>query len=922
MYKPDHPRRLIDRKALTIKLEDIGATQKDFEQRKALLALLKDSLEQGRAEVKNRFSNGLEGQAIDGPQASRALAYLHDQLLRLLYDFVMTYVYPTPNPTKGEKLSLLAVGGYGRGELAPQSDIDLLFLTGHKETALSEQVVEYMLYMLWDLGLKVGQATRSVPECLNQARQDITIRTACLEMRYIWGDKALATDLRERFFREIVNGSEAEFIEAKLQERDQRHEKLGGSRYSLEPNIKDGKGGLRDLHTLFWIAKYVYQIDDVSPLVERGVLTGREAETFNSAHRFLWTLRFHMHYLSNRGDERLTFDKQTDIATLMNYTEQGTNKAVERFMRHYFLVAKDVGDLTRIFCAALEAEQKRKSRFSLSWLGFHLVNAPKEIEGFPVDRGRLTLRSDQLARCPSDMMRLFKVAHGKGLDIHPDSLRLITRNLRRINKAFREDPVAQGIFIDLLTDENDPEKALRRMNEAGVLGKFLPDFGRVVARMQYNMYHVYTVDEHTLMAIGMLNRIEQGKLTEELPIASEIIQKVLSRKVLYMAVFLHDIAKGRPGDHSIVGAKVAEKLCPRLGFSEEETETVAWLVRWHLLMSDTAFKRDVDDPKTVTDFAGLIQSPERLRLLLCLTVVDIRAVGPGVWNNWKATLLRKLYNSTESVLTGGLISQGRERMVARAKEEARNALAGWGEDEIATFLAQGNPSYWLSFDVDSHRRHAQLLREMKLTKAPLLVDSRIDDYHGVTEVTVLTADYVGLLPRLAGALALSGATIVNARVVTFDNGTALDSFSIQDVGDIDGDVGPFNRPEKLAKLSSNFHQVLAGDIAVSEALANRPSHLPARMNVFEVKPRVLIDNQGSNTHTILEINGRDRPGFLYLVTNVLTRLGLQISTAKISTYGERAIDVFYVKDVFGMKIHHSKKLEDIRLSLVQALSEG
>lgn len=899
-------RDIIDRRALTATLEALAETAAE-PPRERVAEILKAALVHGRTELRRRFEAG-----ASGTETVHALSFLMDQLIRVLYDFVDTHVYPVANPTEGERMTLIAVGGYGRGELAPYSDIDLLFLTSYKPTPHTEQVVEYVLYTLWDLGLKVGQSTRSVEETIRQAKADLTIRTAVLEARYIWGDQDLLAELRRRFDAEIVRKTSAEFIESKLAERDQRHEKLGDSRYLVEPNVKEGKGGLRDLHTLFWIAKYVYRVDSIDKLVDLKVLSPDEAQRFTRAQNFLWTVRCHLHFLADRAEDRLTFDRQSEVGRLMGYTDHAGTRGVERFMKHYFLVAKDVGDLTRIFCAFLESEHRHRPRFSLKRWGF----GRRSVEGFIVDSGRLDVASeDQFRNDPVALIRLFHVAQKDGLDIHPHALRLITQSLRLIDAELRANPEANRLFVEILTSTKNPEIALRWMNESGVFGRFVPDFGRVVAQMQYDMYHVYTVDEHSLFAIGILHQIEAGLLSEELPLATSIFPTIDSRRVLYLAVLLHDIAKGRGGDHSVLGAEVAEKLGPRLSYTAEETETVAWLVRWHLLMSNTAFKRDIDDPKTIQDFVERVQSPERLKLLLILTVADIRAVGPRVWNGWKAALLREVYHRASEMMSGGIDTVAREERIKIAQAAAQKLLPDFTPAEIDSFLAKGYPFYWLSFDPETQARHARLMREAERSSAPLTVDTRVDASRAVTEVVVYTADHAGLFSRLAGALSLAGANIVDAKIHTMSNGMALDTFTVQD-----RNGGAFDQPQKLAKLSVMFENVLVGTLKPHFEFA-APEKLPSRTRVFTVPPRVLIDNKASGTYTVIEVNGRDRPGLLYEVTRALTQLNLQISTAKISTYGEKVIDVFYVKDLFGHKIYHERKLGDIRERLIEALTD-
>ncbi len=901
-------REIVDRRllgeALTALAELPGTAGGD---RMPLVALLKAALKDGYDEIRRRFEAG-----AGGAQTVREHCFLMDQLIRALHDFTTSHVYPLANPTSGEHLAIVAVGGYGRGELAPHSDIDLLFLLPYKMTPHAEQVIEYMLYTLWDIGLKVGQAARSIEECLRQARADMTIRTAMLESRYIWGEQRVFDDLKRRFEGEIVKDSAGAFVEAKLAERHARHQRLGDSRYHVEPNVKEGKGGLRDLHGLFWIAKYVYRIDDVGKLVELGVLSDKESVRFARAQNFLWTVRCHLHYLTGRAEERLTFDVQTEIGRRMGYTDHAGTRGVERFMKHYFLVAKDVGDLTRIFCAVLEAEQERKPRFG--WQSFSFRR--KTVAGFAVDAGRLTVAKDSAFKDdPVNLIRLFHAAQLHELDIHPKALRLITQNLRLINPSLRENPEANRLFLEILTSRKDPEIALRRMNEAGVFGRFVPDFGRVVAQMQYDMYHVHTVDEHTLFAIGILSRIEKGELKDDHPLSTAVVGTVVSRRALYLAVLLHDIAKGRGGDHSVIGEEVALKLCPRLGLTSEETEQVAWLVRWHLLMSNTAFKRDIDDAKTIQDFVDQVQSPERLKLLLVLTVADIRAVGPKTWNGWKAALLRELYSRAVDVMSGGLVAEARDRRIAAAQDAARQLLPEFSVEDFANFVARGYPFYWLSFDAATHARHARLMREAERRAAPLTVDKRVDSARAVTEVTLYTGDHPGLFSRIAGALALSGANIVDARIMTMANGMALDTFYVQD-----SSGGAFDRPDKLARLAVHFENVLSGRLKPHIELS-RPAPFASRTDIFTVTPRVLIDNKASAAHTVIEVNGRDRPGLLFEVTRGLTGINLQISSAKISTYGEKVVDVFYVKNIFGLKIEHEGKLKEIRETLLAVLAE-
>ena len=631
------------------------------------------------------------------------------------------------------------------------------------------------------------------------------------------------------------------------------------------------------------------------------------------AQKWLWTVRCHLHYLAGRPEERLTVDLQPEIAARCGYTDRAGQVAVERFMKHFYLVAKDVGDLTRILCAAVEADRGRKPRFRLLPRFF---GGPRLIGDLKIEGERVTVADDQaFERDPVNMLRLFRVAQSENVGLHPHALRLITQCLKTVGADLRKDPEANRLFLEIVAAPEEPERILRRMNRSQLLGRFIPDFGRVVAQMQYDMYHVYTTDEHTLIMLGILHRIEKGELAEAAPIATEVVHKVQSRRALYVAAFLHDICKGRGGDHSILGEKAARRLCPRFGMTDEETETVAWLVRWHLLMSYAAFKRDVSDPKTVQDFCEIVRSPERLKLLLVLTVADIRAVGPTVWNGWKASLLRELYRSADEVLSGDAKGAGKRARVAAARSALAERLSDWPEADLEAHLTRPYDSYWIVFDADHHVRHAEMVRRAEADKAPLTVDARVDTVRDATEITVYAADHPGLFSRIAGALPASGADIVDARITTLKNGMVLDVFWVQGEG-----RSAFDRPDKLARLSARIQRALAGKMDIDAEIEKRRPRFPKRASRMTVPPRVLIDDTASQTHTVIEVNGTDQPGLLYRITRALSRINVQIYSARISTYGESVVDVFYVKDLFGLKIVDPARHEQIRSALLDAVA--
>jgi len=905
------PRELLDATALKRDLAALAHAQADRPALRAeALGLIKRNFAAPRAGIRARVEAG----SMSGVAAARALSDMQDRLIGVLYEFTTANFYRAENPTAAEHIAIIAVGGYGRGQLAPFSDIDLLFLRPHKTTAWGESVIEFVLQMLWDLGLKVGHATRSLEECLRLAKKDSTIATALLEARLICGDKKLFHDLHERFWKEVAAGSGLAFVQTKLAERDARHRRQGESRYLVEPNIKEGKGGLRDLQTLYWIGKYLYHAQDADGLVDHGVFTRAELKTLQKAEAFLWDVRFQLHYLAGRAEERLTFDMQPDVARRLGFAGADSRRAVERFMKAYFTAAKDVGDLTRIFCAALE-QQNVKPRPSLSRLLPGFLKLREGTDELFVENGRLNARPNAFRRDPINLIRIFHLADAKGVDVHPAALRTMTRSLDLVNAELRGNAEANRLFLETLTSRNDPERALRLMNEAGVLGRFIPEFGRIVAQMQFNMYHHFTVDEHLIRAVGNVAAIEREELKKDHPLSTETVRRIKSRPTLYCAILLHDIAKGLKGDHSGEGAAIARKLCPRLGLSPEETADVAWLVQNHLVMSDTAQRRDISDPKTVRDFVDAVQTPERLRLLLILTVADIRAVGPGVWNGWKGELLRELYFEAEALMTGGDAAPRRRSRIAEARAALEARLSRWTAAERERALSRHNDAYWLAFSTDEHLAHARLMRDADARGAPLALAAESNAVRAVTDIAIYTSDHAGLFSQLAGAIALSGGTIVDAKAFTTADRHALDVFSVQDA-----DGGPFGDMARIERLKANIEKTLRGEIAPKKVFAARKRK--RRAAAFRVRPRVQFDNEASATSTVLEVEGADRPGLLYDVTHAIFESGLSISSAMVATYGERAVDAFYVRDAYGHKVTHPERIAAVEARLKQALEGG
>jgi [protein-PII] uridylyltransferase len=880
--------------------------------RPALVERMRKLVTEARAAAKRRLEE--DG---DGRRCAEDLSGFQDALIALAYDFTTTHIYPADNPTTAERMAVVAQGGYGRGLLAPGSDIDLLFLLPYKQTAWGESVAEYMLYLLWDLGFKVGHATRNIDQCIRRGRSDMTIRTALLDARLILGDRTLFDDFRRRFREDVLEGNPRAFIEAKLAEQNTRHARSGASRYLVEPNIKDGKGGLRDLHTLHWLAKHLYPDKAEEEFVEAGVFTAHEYRSFRRCESFLWTVRCELHFLTGRPEERLSFELQQAMAERLGYRGHAGLSAVERFMRHYFLVAKEVGQLTGIVCSALELKQL-KSLPTLDTLlapfSWRRRAKLRRTSDFRIENGRISaVDKNAFAKDPVNFIRLFSFADEHQASFSPEVLRQIRTNVRLIDDNLRENPTANRLFLKLLTDARDPEGVLRKMNEAGVLGRFIPDFGRVVSMMTFNMYHHFTVDEHLIRTIGLLSGIERGRFAAEHPLSSEIIRTIDNRRALYVATLVHDIAKGRDEDHSIAGARIARELGPRLGLNPSETETAAWLVEHHLAMSQFAQSRDLNDPKTLRDFAALVQSRERLKLLLVLTVADIRAVGPGVWTGWKGQLLRTLYFETEPLLGGGHTTLTRSERVARAQQALRARLSDWSQSELDRFVNRHAPSYWLRMDLDTVATHAKLARDAETHEKPIATHIATDAFRGVTEITLLAPNHPRLLAMVAGACTGAGANIVDAQISTTRDGMALDTISVE--REFDHAEDEERRAEKIA---ATIERLLTGEVRLSEVVAMRRKPKP-RLSAFTVEPQVVIDNTLSDALTVIEVNGLDRPGLLYDVTREISDLNLDIASAHIATFGEKAVDVFYVTDLIGKKITSKTRESAIRERLLKAL---
>ncbi|WP_092781549.1 [protein-PII] uridylyltransferase [Jannaschia pohangensis] len=873
--------------------------------RRAAVAVLSGAQTSGRAAIRE----GFEADPTRARRVTHSYAFLTDRLVQCAWMVATRLLHPCPNPTEGEHFAVLGVGGYGRGEMAPHSDVDLLFLTPWKVTPWVESVVETMLYILWDLKLKVGHATRSISDCMRYAADDYTIRTALLERRLICGDAGLGRKLGDKLWSDLFRKTVPDFIEAKLKERADRHHKQGGQRYILEPNVKEAKGGLRDLQTLYWIAKYRYRSHSAADLLKLGVFEAEEFEAFEAAERFLWCVRCHLHLATGRAADMLTFDMQVEVAERMGYRDSGGRRAVEHFMQAYFRHATRVGELTRILLVALEADNTKQEPGLLG-----LFKRRRKVREPYIERqGRLDV-ADEAAflGTPLNLLGIFEEALRTGLLLHPHAMRLLAANRHLVDRDMREDPEAAKLFLGLLLKHGNPERALRRMNELEMLSAFIPEFAPIVAMMQFNLYHSYTVDEHIIQVISNLAQIERGELIESLPLCSDILAQGVNRRVLYVALLLHDIGKGRPEDHSVLGARIARTVAPRLGLKPKEVETVEWLVRHHLLMSDMAQKRDIADPRTVRGFAKAVKTRERLDLLTVVTVCDIRGVGPNIWNNWKAQMIRALHRATADALQNGLEDVNRDTREAKAKKLFREALPDWTEGARRAEIGRHYGPYWQGIPTAAQVRFAHLLKD--LGGGEVRMELEADEDRDATRVIMACQDHPGIFARLAGALSLVGANIVDARTYTSKDGFATSVFWLQD-----GDGHPYE-PSRLPRLRNMIEKTLRGEVVTRDALEGQ--EIKKRERRFEVPTNISFDNEGSEIYTIIEVDTRDRPGLLFDLTQTLAQSNVYIAQAVIATYGAQVVDTFYVKDLFGLKLWSKAKQDALDTKLRAAVSRA
>ncbi len=791
---------------------------------------------------------------------------VHGRILRLWRALTAATDALLKEVAEAHGLTLLAVGGYGRRELFPFSDVDVLVLMPEGGDAAVGERVGAVLQQLWDMDIPVSHAVRSISQSVEGATRDHTIAASLMDARLLTGERKQYVALKKKLKRDVFGRDARNFVEAKLTERSMRHSKWGDSRFMLEPQVKEGKGGLRDLQTLTWLSRYCYGTTHAHELVREDLLREDEWKQYRNAYTFFATVRAYMHILSGRAEERLSFDWQTEIATRMKFPGDTAQARAEKFMLRYFEFTRLVGNLTRIFCAILEEENLRVPQAPFAP---GAVEMPAYLE---IKSGRIGFAPGSKV-VPETVMGLFAYAQRCGADVHPRAHLRLARMLPKIAAKLPHNKEANAHFLDMLLSRRHPELALRRMNEMGVLTAILPEFASIAGQMQYDGYHTYTVDEHTLVAVGNLYAIECGAWAEEMPLATRLGRDVGERAALYLGMLCHDIAKGTGGGHAEKGEAMVMGIAARLGLTPAQGELAAWLVKSHLLLSEVAFKRDLEDAQTIADFVAVVQSPERLRLLLLLTVADIKAVGPSIWNGWKGSLLRDLYYR-------GIKAMGvaEHRPAEGVESQDAPAYAEW----------QANPES---------------------------VGLRIvhDEFRAVTEITFCLTNRPNLFRLLAGVMAWMGAGIVSARIRVLADGAAIATLGVQDTHE----ESLVAEEKRLQHLPTLLEQALKGELDFARELPRR--RRVKRQQQVAVEAGVYIDNKVSAQATVIEVNARDRFGLLYDILGALEACKLQVITAHIATYGQKAVDVFYVKDAYGIKLDHPAKLAQTYATLMKAI---
>jgi len=860
----------------------------------APIAAFKQSLALANAKLRDAFKQG-----VSVVELVNARSNIIDQVLLRAWQLHMSPV--------AENIALLAVGGYGRGELHPSSDIDVLILLGDANSISHSEHIEAFLLLLWDIGLEIGHSVRTLDQCVEEARKDVTVATNLLECRLLSGPQPLYDNLQSLTNAEHI-WPIAEFFQAKMEEQRIRHVRFGDTGYNLEPNIKENPGGLRDLQTIGWVVKRHYGARDLHDLVTHGFLSEFEYNSLIRHRDFLWRIRFALHVLAGRREDRLLFDHQRQIALLFGYKDSEFRLAVEIFMKDYYRAVMELNRLNEVLLqsfnevilnSAADHEYVRINRRFRVFKGYIEASYDKVFEHFPFA-----------------LLEIFLI-----LAQHPDikgvraaTIRLIRHNLHLIDDKFRQDVRARSLFMEILRQPVGITHELRRMNRYGVLAAYIPIFGNIVGQMQHDMFHVYTVDEHTLFLIRNLRRFTVKEHRHEFPLCSDIISQIPKPELLYLAGLFHDIAKGRGGDHSTLGAKDAHQFCVNHGLSPYDCNLVAWLVGSHLIMSSTAQKKDVSAPDTITDFANQVANQDRLNYLYLLTVADIRATNPQLWNSWKESLLTELYYSTSRALRRGVgLPELQKERIDDTRSSALNALQkrGFSAKAIRSLWQGIEENYFYRFSADEVVWHSEAQLQAGANDYPI-IQIRSRERYGRTELMVIAAQSEQIFAAVTDAIDRLQLNIIEARITPLKDNFILETFVVleRDGSYIDDEQRQNDIPQKIR------HQLIKSstdESPIPTTVAQR------KANQFPIEPEITFLSDLQNRWTVVDLVARDQPGLLAKIGKILLKRKLQIKNAKVATFGARAEDIFYIVDQTGRAIENTDALHELKIVLEATL---
>ncbi len=821
-------------------------------------------------------------------------------------DQLLTYLWRSHANYCASVASLVAVGGYGRAELHPYSDVDILLLVPDELPGSVEPELSDFITALWDVGLEIGHSVRTVAQCVDEATRDLTVATTLIEARLIDGPVSLFEEMLENTAPDRIWPPD-KFFEEKRKEQIARHHRYDDTGYNLEPNVKGSPGGLRDIQMIGWVAKRHFGVQTLDELVQHKFLTPMQLQRLNEGQAFLWRVRFGLHILTGRREDRILFDHQINLAKLLGYEDATYTLAVEQLMQRYY---RSVMELSRLNEMLLQLFEEA--------ILMDPTAAPEPLnERFQIKNGYLQTVDDQVFNNdPSSLLEVFLLLQ-QNSDIRGVSaytVGLIKRSLYLIDEGFRQNPRNHRLFLQILRAPEGVTHELRRMNLYGVLGLYIPAFGRIVGRMQYDLFHAYTVDEHTLFVVSNLRRFALPRYNKEFPFCSPIMQALEKPEIVYLAGLFHDIAKGRGGDHSELGAVDAESFCLEHGLGEYDARTVAWLVRNHLILSTTAQKKDIGDPNVINEFAGIVRDPLHLDYLYLLTVADVRGTDPKLWNSWKARLFQDLYKLTQRAFHRGLENPiDSEQLIKEKQSKARDSLrkAGVSDEQIDRVWKLFNEAYFLRHRPNEVVWHTTWLAGSNAEAEVGLLDVRRQRNGDGVEAVLYTPRTQRTFAHATAVLDELGMNIVDARILPLENGYSIDSFVFMELDkriEIDA--------SRLRKIRRSLTRVFKADDEKVEAVTRS---VPRQARMFTTKTSIDFDSDISNRRTVLELVAADRPGLLSIVGQAFIAQGIDIEAAKIMTIGERAEDVFYISDERGRPLTEAAQ-ESLRNELAEKLA--